>query len=105
MADLENSSEAKDLVGYLTAAQNDIYPKIIGYVRSAQDDYPAITGYLSIPTHYGDKYTGSYEIIPTAGFQLVNTEEKYMEEDIIVHPIPYAEVSNFSGGYTATIGG
>ena len=70
-----------------------------------EEDYPTLTGYLSIPTHYGTIYDGSYEITPSGDYQLIGTMEKFMEEDILVHPIPYSEVSNNAGGYTATIGG
>ena len=53
----------------------------------------------------GNPYMGDYEVIPSINFQLLPTAECHLEEDILVRPIPYAEVSNLSGGYTATIGG
>ncbi len=49
-------------------------------------------------------YEGSYEVLPSSEFQLLPTAEKTLEDDILVHPIPYSEVSNIYGGYTATIG-
>ena len=64
-----------------------------------------LCGSLSIPESMGVPYKGEYEVVPTTGFQLLPTSECYLEEDILIHPIPYAEVSNPSGGYTATIGG
>ena len=73
--------------------------------EETEEEHPKLIGYLTIPSYYGERYYGTYEIIPTGGFQLLDTEEKYMEENVIVHPIPYVEVSNLSGGYTATIGG
>lgn len=62
-------------------------------------------GSLSIPENIGNPYKGLYEVIPDTGFQLLPTSDCFLDEDIIVHPIPYSEVSNPSGGYTATIGG
>ena len=53
----------------------------------------------------GQPYDGNYEVVPTANFQLLPTAEKVLEDDILVHPIPYSEVSNKYGGYTVTIGG
>lgn len=64
-----------------------------------------LEGELSAVQQELEIYDDSYEIVPDSGFQMLLTSDKYMAEDIIVHPIPYAEVSNKSGGYTATIGG
>ena len=104
------ANNAKGLVGYLSVRNGteEIYPQLVGTLspqNGSEESYPMLIGTLSIPVHYGEKYDGSYEIMPTPNFQLVPTMEKYMENDILVHPIPYAEVSNLSGGYTATIGG
>jgi len=88
--------EERKLVGYLSGES-----KLVGLLSDAGQLY----GELTIPDRLGTKYDGSYEIIPTADFQLMPTSDCYMEDDMIVHPIPYAEVSNPSGGYTATIGG
>ena len=61
-------------------------------------------GQLSIPDHIGTPYQGSYDIVPAIEFQLLPTAETYLDDDIIVHPIPYQEVSNPYGGITVTIG-
>lgn len=63
-----------------------------------------LTGELSIPDKIGIPYEGSYEVVPTDGFQLIPTEDRYLSEDILVHPVPYQEVSNIYGGLTVTIG-
>lgn len=63
-----------------------------------------LTGHLSIPEYSGESYKGSYEVMPTANFQLLPTSNCFLEDDIIVHPIPYSEVSNEQGGLTVTIG-
>lgn len=77
---------------------------IIGYL-SIPENTQELIGYLSIPENTGEPYEGSYEVVPSGEFQLLPTTEKYLEDDIIVHPIPYSEVSNKYGGYTVTIGG
>lgn len=80
--------------------------ELTGYLSiSEQDESPLeLTGYLSIPERSGTKYDGSYEVIPTGEFQLLPTSECYLVDDVIVHPIPYSEVSNEYGGVTVTIG-
>ena len=85
--------------------------KLIGYLSGVSELHGSLSGEselhgsLSIPESYGSPYKGEYEVIPNTGFQLLLTSECYLEDDIIIHPIPYTEVSNLSGGYTATIGG
>lgn len=51
-----------------------------------------------------DPYTGEYEVKPKITPQVLRTKDKYMVDDLTVLEIPYAEVSNTSGGLTATIG-
>ena len=100
-AERSNEHSTQKLVGEISGRS------VLSGVISVPFDQetPELVGYLSIPKQYGERYDGSYEVIPTSGFQILDTEEKFLEEDIIVHPISYAEVSNNSGGYTATIGG
>lgn len=52
----------------------------------------------------GEIYTGDYTVIPQVHQQTLNTKNKSMSDDVTVEEIPYAEVSNTSGGTTATIG-
>lgn len=50
-------------------------------------------------------YEGTYVVTPSAEeAQTLLTAHKMMLEDVKVEKIPYAEVSNNSGGTTATIG-
>lgn len=49
-------------------------------------------------------YEGSYEVIPTVDGQMMETKEKYMKDDVTIHPIPYFSVGNNSGGNTVFIG-
>lgn len=50
-------------------------------------------------------YDGPYQVTPMANTaQILPTADLVMQEDVIIHEIPYSEVSNLSGGKTATIG-
>ena len=49
-------------------------------------------------------YEGSYEITPRVVEQTLETKDKSMIDDVTVNAIPYVEVSNVGGGFTATIG-
>lgn len=51
-------------------------------------------------------YAGVYEVTPLVNASTtMQTAQKYMDRDVVVREIPYQEVSNLSGGNTATIGG
>lgn len=49
-------------------------------------------------------YEGSYKVTPAVSSQTLDTSNKLMQADVLVGKIPYAEVSNNSGGKTASIG-
>lgn len=49
-------------------------------------------------------YAGPYEVDPRKIEQVLETADKSMLEDVIIHPIFYAETTNLSGGLTAIIG-
>ena len=49
-------------------------------------------------------YIGAYEVDPRKVEQVLETKNKSMREDVIVHPIFYAETGNVGGGFTAVIG-
>ena len=51
-----------------------------------------------------EPYEGSYEVIPTIDGNTIKTKGKYMNENVIVRPIPYSEIPNNVGGVTAIIG-
>lgn len=63
---------------------------------------------FEIGTMIGDDlrehYEGPYEVTPMVSEQTLETDEKVMDENVVVFAIPYSEVSNPSGGKTATIG-
>ena len=49
-------------------------------------------------------YEGSYKVTPSVSSQTLDTSNKLMQSDVTVEKIPYAEVTNNSGGKTASIG-
>ena len=49
-------------------------------------------------------YEGDYNIVPKVSEQVLETKNKSLLDDITVFQIPYAAVSNPSGGETVTIG-
>ena len=52
----------------------------------------------------GTVYEGPYVFTPTlTGFD-IETDGKFMEDDVTINPIPIAQASNPQGGYTYTIG-
>lgn len=50
-------------------------------------------------------YEGKYEVIPELReTQTLNTANKYLDKDIIIHEVPYSVTSNTSNGFTVYIG-
>lgn len=49
------------------------------------------------------KYDGKYDITPTIDGETLNTENKLMEKNVNIRPIPFYEVSNASQGETIYI--
>ena len=49
-------------------------------------------------------HTGAYEVDPRKVEQTLETENKSMSGNVVIHPIFYAETSNLGGGLTAIIG-
>lgn len=72
----------------------------------SEQSFPLDFGEIQTVTEYigGIPYGGEYEVIPMVVPQTLATAGKILEEDFTVQPIPYAEVSNGSGGTTVTIG-
>lgn len=63
----------------------------IGTVQIIRRDFP--------------NYRGQYVVRPNLSVQVLETKNKSLLRDVVVHEIPYVETSNPSGGYTAIIGG
>ena len=49
-------------------------------------------------------YHGDYEVDPRKVEQVLETKNKSMDDNVVVHAIYYAETINISGGNTAYIG-
>lgn len=52
-----------------------------------------------------EHYLGDYDVVPGREKTVLETAAKVMDDDVTVHPIPYYQVSNNSGGTTVYIGG
>ena len=84
---------------------------ITGTIENVEN---TISGQLSIINTISGKisnlktypvYNGAIEITPIANLDiLLETEDKIVTDNIIVHEIPYYQTSNLSGGYTVIIG-
>lgn len=49
-------------------------------------------------------WPGPYDVVPKTSEQVLDVGGYVMRSDLTVHEIPYFEVSNVSGGMTASIG-
>ena len=49
-------------------------------------------------------YSGTYEVTPSDEEQTLDTDNKLLEEDVVIKAIPCESVSNNFGGTTVTIG-
>ena len=58
-----------------------------------------------ILSYSGDTYTCVYNVKPDFYGTTLETESKFMTDDVTVEPIEVARVSNTSGGTTVYIGG
>ena len=64
-----------------------------------------VTGYDSSEYPFYSVDEEDYFITPSVSEQVLSTKHKRMKDDLTVEAIPYQEVTNLSGGKTATIGG
>lgn len=70
-------------------------------VTSVNGTEPDESGNVKLPS-----YDGEYQVTPNASADItLLTSQTFVDANIKVNKIPYAEVSNNSGGITATIGG
>ena len=70
-----------------------------GTIQGKLDAEGVLIGEVGFPKcNYPATYEGEYDVIPKAHvMQTLATNEKYMEDDVRVHEIPYFEVSNEKG--------
>lgn len=50
-------------------------------------------------------YHGEYRVIPKFNEQVLETNDKIMQDDVTVEEIPVYKTENLGGGYTVVIGG
>lgn len=84
-----------NLTGRISSAQS-MDGRIVG--KQSMSGTAHIPSAIPMP-----EYDGSYEATPTAEIQIFATANKKMNDNFTVNATPYSEVSNLSGGYTATI--
>lgn len=77
-----------------------------GIIRGTIKSSGAISGSMRVPIGVVpiDDYAGPYEVTPAVDAQTMDTMGKRMTDDVLVHAIPYHEVSN-TDGLTVIIGG
>lgn len=70
-----------------------------GEIQGRLDTQSTLVGSVGFPKcDYPLPYEGTYDVIPKAyTMQTLATSDKYMEDDVRVHEIPYFETSNVSG--------
>lgn len=79
--------------------------KIKNNTTGLQAILDAVNELPSADTADYEVYDGSYQVTPKVSSQTLATSNKLMQANVVVEQIPYAEVTNNSGGKTATIGG
>lgn len=72
-------------------------PPKIGLTLGSSGDMPVIL-------QGTETYEGEYEVIPTFDRQVLETKNKFMENNVTVTEIPVFETSNTAGGTTVYIG-
>ena len=86
---------------------NSAYIENYGSITAYIESHVSITSSLSFPTSVtivGEKYDGETEIIPKCEVtQILETKDKRVMADIVIHKIPTYETSN-EYGYTFIIG-
>lgn len=66
---------------------------------------PSVSGTITVPKIVGvDPYDGVTEVTPRVYVQSLETNGKYMTNDVTVYEIPVTYTSNPQGGQTVLIG-
>lgn len=76
--------------------------KITGTIPTYDGDF---SGGAIINTEEYSYYEGTHSVKPSTNKNItLETKKKKLDDNIVIMKIPYAEVSNNSGGYTVSIG-
>ena len=82
-------SGESQIIGFLSCEESLIgvlsgESSIIGFLSEKSQ----LKGLLSVPKRIGDTYTGNYEIYPSFEMQTLQTADKNLTDNIVIHPIP-----------------
>lgn len=72
--------------------------------QNAHHTFPMMFGGAMALREYAD-YLGSYDVTPMITSQRLETADKHMLNDVLIHTIPTREIDNEAGGTTFVIGG
>ena len=116
-ATIPNTGDAENISGSiyqtetLKAEMKNVSPsKGAGLPPVTEEDDGRILGVTggkwgAIPVYLGKgAFEGPYEVVPNVGEQIIDTDQKVMEQNLIIKPIPVHRVSNTAGGSTVYIG-
>lgn len=84
-----------------------LYGKITdnGHIEGQLQSESVLVGEVGFPKcDYPSPYGGEYEVTPRLYPQYLDTDGKYMEDDVTVYEIPITRTSNLFGGQTVVIG-
>jgi hypothetical protein len=73
-------------------------------LNESESSFDAIFEHYQGGTDAVEAYDGEYEVTPSFSEQTLPTQQKLLEKDMKIEKIPYAEVTNNSGGITVIIG-
>lgn len=102
------SNATRQVVEYLTTDTDLI--KVANAIRAKSETTAKLSfpdGFVQAINSYtgGEEYDGDYEVTPKFTEEVLKTKNKIMKDNVLVHPIEVARVSNPSGGTTVYIGG
>ena len=84
----------------LTVGQDGLVPLVIAQEQPLELAVSESCGGPGYP-----HYKGAYQVTPSVASTVLETTDKVLDNDVTVHPIPFFQVSNPSGGNTCYIGG
>lgn len=80
--------------------------RAVGILKGALHRQGVLKGRVYLPRRVGtDVYEGAYSVSPDFEGTVLQTKEKFLEDDVTVQPIEVTRVSNTAGGNTVYIGG
>lgn len=71
--------------------------------ETAFGTFVTITTEVPVPGSDVEVYEGAYTVTPKVEAQTLLTANKFLQDDVSVHGVPFYEVSNTSGGNTVYI--